>query len=248
MFAAPFPREEPVDLKASLVGSTATVTRGDAAESAPVAPALAAAAAAGAASLLPTPRPSRPQAPHRLLRCRSQMADATQALSARLQAIVPQRRRRGGSPQPTLTCPRRRGAHRRARPRPGWQWSRRRRRCRRTPGPRPSRWPPAIRRISYARGEPARNRSPRRCRAATFSRARSSRADLRAPTSRREVEPAKWGSRPPDRGLRRPDRLRRAATWAFSRPSGASIHHRGVGHSPGRDRLRRLGCSAASRC
>jgi len=84
------PKEKPVDLKASLVGSTATVVRQDAlpAEPAPVAPVLAAAAASAAvfahdAAPEPVQETEAPAPlPH-------QMADATQALSARLEAIVP---------------------------------------------------------------------------------------------------------------------------------------------------------------
>ncbi len=92
------PKDKPVDLKASLVGTTATIVREDSpaspaqtestAEPLPVAPVLAAAAAGAvvfapepapeAAALLETPAPL----PH-------QMADATQALSARLEAILP---------------------------------------------------------------------------------------------------------------------------------------------------------------
>ena len=87
------PREKPVDLKASLVGSTATVVRDDGpAVGAAVAP-MAMAAAAGAVAFAPNPEPVASPAspvvepppaplPH-------QMADATQALSARLQAMVP---------------------------------------------------------------------------------------------------------------------------------------------------------------
>jgi len=82
------PREKPIDLKASLVGSTATVVREDplAAEAAPIAPVLAV-AAASAVVFAPEPAPAHEQIlaaplPH-------QMADATQALSARFEAMAP---------------------------------------------------------------------------------------------------------------------------------------------------------------
>jgi len=94
------PKDKPVDLKASLVGTTATVVREDApapaesaAEPLSVAPVLAATAAAGAVVFAPEPR-SEP-APEAALQPETpaplphQMADATQALSARLEAILP---------------------------------------------------------------------------------------------------------------------------------------------------------------
>ena len=110
------PTEKPVDLKASLVGTTATVIREDAPAEAPAAPveapspapAIAAAAAVGAIAYAAEhahPEPAAPEPvsepvaepeiappaaedspfsplPH-------QMADATQALSARLESILP---------------------------------------------------------------------------------------------------------------------------------------------------------------
>ena len=97
------PKEKPADLRAALEGTTATVTRQDVpAEAPPVAeaaaavepapaipaePVLAAAAAAGAVAyaaeaLHHEPEPVAAPLPH-------QMADATQALSARLEAMLP---------------------------------------------------------------------------------------------------------------------------------------------------------------
>jgi lysozyme len=84
------PREKPVDLKASLVGSTATLVREDARApvAEPAAPVIAAAAAASAVAFAPEPAPEAAREevfaaplPHR-------MADATQALSARLEAMA----------------------------------------------------------------------------------------------------------------------------------------------------------------
>jgi len=85
------PREKPVDLKASLIGTTATVVRDDAprAEPEPVAPVLAAAAAVGAVVFAHDAAPEPVLAPEPPAPLPHQMADATQALSARLEAIVP---------------------------------------------------------------------------------------------------------------------------------------------------------------
>ena len=92
------PKDKPVDLKASLVGTTATIVREDSpaspaqtestAEPLPVAPVLAA-AAAGAVVFAPEPEPEAATQLETPAPLPHQMADATQALSARLEAILP---------------------------------------------------------------------------------------------------------------------------------------------------------------
>ena len=93
------PKDKPVDLKASLVGTTATIVREDSpaspaqtdstAEPLPVAPVLAATAAAGAVVFAPEPAPEAAAQLETPAPLPHQMADATQALSARLEAILP---------------------------------------------------------------------------------------------------------------------------------------------------------------
>ena len=97
------PKDKPVDLKASLVGTTAIVIREDVpaapapaesiAEPSSVTPVLAAAAVAGAVVFAPEPQsepaPEAAPQPETPAPLPHQMADATQALSARLEAILP---------------------------------------------------------------------------------------------------------------------------------------------------------------